>query len=85
MGGANLKSKSVDNANICGVVENAQGRRILDITCKRPMVGRFVTVWIPGGRLTLCEVKVMAVPKPKGELSTNITSATTIKSSYYCK
>ena len=78
MGGANLTSKSVDNANICGVVETAQGRRILDITCKRPMVGRFVTVWIPGGALTLCEVKVMAVPKAKGELSTNITRPTMI-------
>jgi len=65
VGGANQSSKSTDHANICGVVENAQGRRKLDITCKRPMVGRFVTVWIPGGALTLCEVKVMAVPKPK--------------------
>ena len=67
VGGEDQRSKSTANANICGSYGDTDGKRILEIPCKTQMAGYFVTVLIPGGWLTLCEVLVMAQPKQKGD------------------
>ena len=56
-------------ALMCGAYGNATGKRVLEITCNSQLKGRFVTVSLKDAPLTLCKVKVMAVPVTKKGLS----------------
>ena len=44
---------------VCGKYGTASGKRVLEITCSKPLHGRYVTVSTPTPMMTLCEVEVM--------------------------
>ena len=71
-------------ASMCVTYGNSYGKHALIITCNVPLKGRFVTVSVKDTSLSLCEVKVMAVPVTKQGWSTFLVYAMLIYSLYHC-
>jgi len=54
----------VEAGQLCGNIGDSNGKEKFEVSCKKPLNGRYVTV-MAKNFLTLCEVKVMGVPAPK--------------------
>ena len=54
---------------VCGGLENTQGKNRIEVVCPETLRGRYVTISTPKPLLTLCEVQVMGHKEEGGKQS----------------